>query len=190
MTQDIARFRVLLVNNFQNITDVITRVTEAILTVADVTMRLVRRAAQGFDDLAAWFDNLDSGSKRLIEGFATIIIAWRVLNTAFMRSPIGLITALAGAILLLYDDYETWNEGGKTLIDWAKWETDIKQAITALETIARGINIAAQAIGSWQHVLEGFAGFMATRWAVSVLASFGRATAAARTFLGLAGRGR
>jgi hypothetical protein len=43
-------------------------------------------------------------------------------------SPVTWVLALAAALLLLYDDYKTWKEGGKALIDWAAWQPQIEQA--------------------------------------------------------------
>jgi hypothetical protein len=43
-------------------------------------------------------------------------------------SPIGWVVALGVAILALYDDYKTWQEGGKSLIDWSKWAPGINYA--------------------------------------------------------------
>lgn len=44
-------------------------------------------------------------------------------------SPIGLITALAAGIALLWEDYKTWKEGGQSLIDWGKWKPEVDAAL-------------------------------------------------------------
>ncbi|MEG2269654.1 MAG: phage tail tape measure protein, partial [Acinetobacter sp.] len=49
------------------------------------------------------------------------IPALKAFRLAFLASPIGIILALASALYLLYDDWKTWQEGGKSLIDWSKW---------------------------------------------------------------------
>lgn len=66
-------------------------------------------------------------------------MAWRLLNAAMLASPITWVLALAGALLLLYDDYKTWKEGGKSLIDWDKWEPAINFALTAIEKLWTGV---------------------------------------------------
>ncbi|MEQ1322128.1 cell wall hydrolase [Acinetobacter soli] len=51
--------------------------------------------------------------------------ALKAFRLAFLATPLGWITALivglAAAIGLLYDDFKTWKEGGKSFIDWSKW---------------------------------------------------------------------
>ena len=59
-------------------------------------------------------------------------LAFMRLTAAFLLSPIGLVTALAGAIYLLWDDYQTWKKGGDSLIDWAKWKPNIDAAIEGI----------------------------------------------------------
>lgn len=49
---------------------------------------------------------------------AAATYAWNKLNLAFLRSPIGIIIELATAFALLYDDYKTWEKGGKSFINW------------------------------------------------------------------------
>jgi hypothetical protein len=33
------------------------------------------------------------------------------------------------AIALLWEDYQTWKEGGKSLIDWGKWKPEVDAAL-------------------------------------------------------------
>ncbi|MBK0647105.1 lytic transglycosylase domain-containing protein, partial [Klebsiella pneumoniae] len=56
-----------------------------------------------------------------------------------LASPITWVLALAGAILVLYDDYKTWKEGGKSLIDWKSWEPAITLALNAIEKLWTGV---------------------------------------------------
>jgi hypothetical protein len=53
----------------------------------------------------------------------------KLFRLAFLASPIGIILALAAAIGLLYDDYKTWRDGGKSLFDWSKWTNGIDTII-------------------------------------------------------------
>ena len=65
------------------------------------------------------------------------------------------VGALAAAIGLLWDDYQTWKVGGKSLINWGQWKTEIdaaaagmdflkKVALTAFEAIATAAKVAQQ----------------------------------------------
>lgn len=53
----------------------------------------------------------------------------KLMRLAFLASPIGIILALAAALGLLYDDYKTWRDGGKSLFDWSKWTNGIDTII-------------------------------------------------------------
>lgn len=59
---------------------------------------------------------------------------------AIAALPIDLVVvgilALAAAIALLWQDYQTWKRGGDSLIDWAKWKPEIDAAITGMEKLA------------------------------------------------------
>ena len=57
----------------------------------------------------------------------------KALRLAFLMSPIGIILALAAAIALLWDDYKTWKEGGKSLFDWSKWTEGIDKIINKIK---------------------------------------------------------
>jgi muramidase (phage lysozyme) len=185
--QDIKSFRLMFVNNFGLITHIITEVTTGILNTAEVILRLILRAAQGFNDLSAFFQTLSGHTQHVIEAFAALLIGWRLLNTAFMNSPLGIIAALAAGILLLYDDYKTWKEGGKSLIDWKAWQPDIEKAFTALKTLMGWLDQGAHKVGGWQDVLETLALYIGGKWAFSIITAFGRvggsAAALGRAFL-------
>lgn len=57
----------------------------------------------------------------------------KLFRLAFLASPIGIILALAAAIGLLYDDYKTWRDGGKSLFDWSKWTNGIDTIIQKIK---------------------------------------------------------
>lgn len=97
-----------------------------------------------FDELGYRWNSLDSGTKSNIETFAKwvagIAIATKamfMLDAALDANPIGLaimaIAALGSAILLLWDDYKVWKEGGKSLIDWGKWKPEIDLALAGIQ---------------------------------------------------------
>ena len=57
----------------------------------------------------------------------------KLFRLAFLASPIGIILALAAALGLLYDDYKTWRDGGKSLFDWSKWTNGIDTIIQKIK---------------------------------------------------------
>lgn len=77
-------------------------------------------------------------------GLASITVNWGLI-AAGLRAIVGAlaavnwvavgVVALAAAIALLWDDYQTFQNGGDSLIDWKKWEPGIKFAIDGLKMI-------------------------------------------------------
>ncbi|WP_421595716.1 transglycosylase SLT domain-containing protein [Rahnella sp. PD4] len=165
----IDNLRKQILDNFPKIEDAITRGVKGLLWLADTIGRVAYRLIQAAGDIWEWWNKLDKGTQQLIEIFGALVFAWKLLNSAFLTSPIGIITALAGGILLLYDDYKTWKEGGKSLIDWAKWEPDIEKAIAAIKTIISWLGEGVKAVGGWNNVLKGLATYVAGAWAVKML---------------------
>lgn len=146
LSGSIDNLRKQILDNFPKIEDMLTRSVNGLLWLAGVIGQVIYRLIQAAGDIKTWWDTLGSGTKQLIELFGGLVLAWRVLNSEFLASPIGIITALAAGILLLYDDYKTWKEGGKSLIDWAKWQPDIDAAIKNIDDLKSTIKeVATQA---------------------------------------------
>lgn len=80
-----------------------------------------------FSDFGVWV----SQNKEFVKTFLAILTAG-LLGLGAALIPINLavvaVTALAGAVALLYQDYQTFKRGGDSLIDWSKWEPGIKAA--------------------------------------------------------------
>ncbi|PKC35357.1 lytic transglycosylase [Pantoea ananatis 15320] len=138
----IDNLRKQVIDNFPKIEQAITSGVKGILWLADVIGRVIFRLIEAAGDIESWWASLDKGTKQLIEVFGALVIAWRILNTAFLTSPIGIITMLGASILALYDDYRTWKEGGKSLIDWKKWEPEITSAVKAIKDLKNSLRDA------------------------------------------------
>jgi hypothetical protein len=100
---------------------------------------VVYRLIQAAGDIRDWWKGLNDDTKVLIETLGGLLVAWRLLNAAMLASPITWVLALSGAMLVLYDDYKTWKEGGKSLIDWKSWESAITLALNAIEKLWTGV---------------------------------------------------
>ncbi|WP_227610750.1 MULTISPECIES: hypothetical protein [unclassified Acinetobacter] len=70
----------------------------------------------------------------MIKGLIGLV---RLLNLSLLASPIGFIIALAAALALLYDDYQTWKEGGKSLFDWSKWTSGLNVALDFIQKVGQ-----------------------------------------------------
>ncbi|WP_347252905.1 lytic transglycosylase [Leminorella grimontii] len=133
------RLRRQILENFPKIEQTITKGVKGILWFGEILGRLVFRMIQAGGAVMDWWGKLDKGTKKLIIAFGALVVAWRLLNSAFLKSPIGIIIALATAIGLLWDDYQTWKEGGKSFIDWSKWKPEIDSALKNIDDLQKGI---------------------------------------------------
>ena len=128
-----------IVDNFPKIEQTITSGVKGILWLAEVIGRVVYRLIQAAGDIKDWWGSLDKSTRHLIETLGALVIAWRLLNSAFLMSPVGRIIALGAAIIGLYDDYKTWKEGGQSLIDWKKWEPEIRNAVKGVNNLKNSV---------------------------------------------------
>lgn len=139
LTGDIKRFREGLVENFGRIATIVEKVVGVILTMADVISTLALRGMQAIGAVIDWFSGLDDTTKKVIEGLGLLFVAWKLLNDGFLATPIGRLVALGTALLALYDDYKVWQEGGKSLIDWSAWDSQIEKALFGLSKLGHAL---------------------------------------------------
>ena len=142
----IDNFRRQILDNWPKIEAVITKIIKGILWAGDAITRVLWRTGQAVEGVIAWFKKLNPATQQLIALFSGLLVAWRLLNTAFMSSPLGMITTLIIALGLLLDDYQTWKEGGKSLIDWGKWKTEIDQAVKMIGDLKKTVTDLTKAL--------------------------------------------
>ncbi|EKP6364936.1 transglycosylase SLT domain-containing protein [Salmonella enterica subsp. diarizonae] len=169
---DSLRKRIL--DNFPKIEETLTKVIKGVIWVANAFTRMAWRVIQAAGSVIDWWKKLDDGSKKFLMTIGAILIAWRLLNAAFLKSPIGLITTLILAIGLLYDDYQTWKEGGKSLIDWSRWQPEIEQAKKVFKWLRDKFLELKDNLGGWKNTLTILFGFLAGAKLVSMLSGIGR----------------
>lgn len=64
------------------------------------------------------------------------------------------VSALSAAFLLLYDDYKTWAEGGKSLFDWGVFSGYIDNAKFSAENLGKGFLYLLGDYKTWAEVAE------------------------------------
>ncbi len=165
-----------IMDNFPKIEGFITKTVKSILWLAEAFGRMLYRGYQAIDKVIEWWKGLDSESKKLLGTLGALLVAWRMLNSAFLMSPIGMITALVIGLALLWDDYQTWKEGGKSLIDWKAWEPAITKAKEAMIWLRDKLLELKDAVGGWKTALEILAGFIAVSWAAKMIGAISSVT--------------
>lgn len=141
-----------ILDNFPRIEQTLTKAIKGILWLGDVIGRLFFRIIEGAADLIDWWGSLDKSTKQLIGLFGALTLALKILNSTFWMSPIGLITALAVAIALLWEDYKTWKEGGQSLIDWAKWKPEVDAALKMTHDLQKTVGDLAKALAKLLNI--------------------------------------
>ena len=123
------RLRRQILENFPKIEGAITSTVKGILWAGEMVGRIIYRLIQLGQSISDWWDSLDKQSQQLIELIGALTAAWWMLNRAMLASPITWVLGLAAAIALLWEDYKTFREGGKSLIDWEKWKPEVDAAL-------------------------------------------------------------
>ncbi|EAA4400665.1 lytic transglycosylase [Salmonella enterica] len=141
-----------ILDNFPRIEQILTKAIKGILTLGDIIGRLFFRLIEGTSSLITWWQSLDKQTRELISLFGALTIALRILNSTFWMSPIGLITALAAGIALLWEDYQTWKEGGQSLIDWEKWKPEVDVALKMVRDLKATVNDLAKALAKLLNI--------------------------------------
>lgn len=96
---------------------------------------------------------------KLLPMLTGLLKIFKALRLVFLASPIGIVLALAAAIALLWDDYQTWKNGGESLIDWGKWSNGLDSAIESIKDLSEQLRNLAQSWiefgkGSYDKVVE------------------------------------
>ncbi|ENG0036806.1 hypothetical protein ABR857_000040 [Klebsiella pneumoniae] len=134
------RLRRQILDNFPKIEGAITATVKGILWAGEMVGRVIYRLIQLGQGISDWWDSLDKQSQELIELLGALTAAWWLLNRAMLASPITWVLGLAAAIALLWEDYQTWKEGGKSLVDWGKWKTEIDNAEKFIKSLRNTVS--------------------------------------------------
>lgn len=133
------KLRRQILDNFPKIEQTLTAAIKGVLWLGDLIARLFSRLMEETSDLLDWWKSLDTQTRELITLFGALTVALRILNSTFWMSPIGLVTAFAASIALLWEDYKTWKEGGKSLIDWGKWKPEVDAALKMVKDLRQTV---------------------------------------------------
>lgn len=134
ITRGIDTVRKFLIQNLPKIINAITPVINIILRIAEAFITLAGRIASGAMTVIGWFVKLNDATGGWAGYILMAAAAWKYLNLAFLKTPLGMLIALAAAVALLIDDFLTFKEGGDSLIDWGSGFGLVMQGVTAALT--------------------------------------------------------
>ncbi|EMA4783452.1 hypothetical protein U3C50_003217 [Providencia rettgeri] len=96
---------------------------------------------------------------------------------------VGLLLLLGGAIAALYDDYDKWKKGEKSLFDWSEWDASITFVLEKLKafkewfqdtTIGKWFTDQDGNLSSWKLALAAFATWFGGKWVTGIVLGVGR----------------
>lgn len=130
--------------------------------LAPVLLKIVK-IVSGFVDYLMKHEN---SMKHVFEGLAFVLGA--VLVPVFIAAAASLLAfiapfapfiltvgALGAAFLLLYDDYKTWAEGGKSLLDWKLFDNYIKTSKISTDSLGSAFVYLLTGYTSWADAANG-----------------------------------
>lgn len=138
LTKNMDIFRKKLYESMPTIQAGLEKFVNFVFKAFDATVILGTRVWEILTRVYDFFLMLDKAT----DGWSTVILgvvaAWKFLNLAFLATPLGFILTGLLAILALWDDYEVWREGGKSLFNWSSFVPVIDAVGSALKNL-RGI---------------------------------------------------
>ena len=130
--------------------------------LAPVLLKIIKMVS-GFVDYLMKHEN---SMKHVFEGLAFVLGA--VLVPVFIAATASLLAfiapfapfiltvgALGAAFLLLYDDYKTWAEGGKSLLDWKFFDNYIKTSKISTDSLGSAFVYLLTGYTSWADAANG-----------------------------------
>lgn len=130
--------------------------------LAPVLLKIVKMVSGFVDYLMKHENNI----KHVFEGLAFVLGA--VLIPVFIAATASLLAfiapfapfiltvgALSAAFLLLYDDYKTWAEGGKSLLDWKLFDNYIKTSKISTDSLGSAFVYLLTGYTSWADAANG-----------------------------------
>jgi phage-related protein len=135
MQGSLISLRKSLVENFTKVSRVFQTILGVLLRVAGAFGALAMRLMQWIGGIVEWFGKLDTGTQNLILAALGFAAAWKFLNLSFLATPLGMLIAGLAAVVALVDDFQTYMEGGESLIDWGPWAGQIMAVVDALRPL-------------------------------------------------------
>lgn len=130
LTKQMDLFRKQIYANMPKITASLEKFVKFVFKAFEATVILGQRIwsiLQRVYDFFYLLHKQTDGWSTIIGG---VIVAWKALNLAFLATPIGMIITGLVALLALWDDFQVWREGGKSLFDWSN-------AVATIDSIAK-----------------------------------------------------
>lgn len=131
------------------IVPLLEKVTKEAQRFVDFLLRNERKVKMVFEGIAY------AAGALLVVAFGKAALAAVALLAPF-APLIAAVTLLSAGFLLLYDDYKTWAEGGKSLFDWEAFQAYIDGTELSVDNLANGFVRLLTGYNSWEEALGAF----------------------------------
>lgn len=146
LTKQSDLFRQKLYQNMPKIQQALERFVTFTFKAFDALSQLGLRAwsiLTRIYDVFAELHKATNGWSSIILG---AVVAWKALNLEFLATPLGMILTGLVAILALYDDFKTFQEGGKSLFNWGPVLPFINSVQAGLEKTLQLFEAVAESV--------------------------------------------
>lgn len=154
LTKQMDIFRGKIYANLPKIQDSLERFVRFLFKAFEAVTILGGRVFSILGRVYDFFKKLHDLTNGLSTVVLAVVAAWKVLNLAFLASPLGIILVGLTALLALYDDFMTYKEGGESLFDWGKIMPAINSAIAVFKSFFEVVMAVA---GAFQAVYRAIA---------------------------------
>lgn len=165
LTQQLDMFRGNLYKNLPKIQAQLEKFIKFLFKAFEATVHLGGTVWSILGRVWDFFSKLDDATNGWSTKILLAVAAWKLLNLAFLASPLGIILTGLLAILALYDDFKTFQEGGESLIDWNKYLPTINAVSSAISTVVDTVTTLYDAFsklfsGDFSGFFEGIEGYV------------------------------
>lgn len=143
-------FRKRLYENMPYIINALEKLVKAVFEAFEWVTILGGRIWSILSHVYQFFKDLDEATGGWSTKIMLVIAAWKLLNLEFLATPLGALIAGLGALLLLFDDFKTYQEGGESLINWGPLIPLVDEAVaafTSLWNVVKQIFIVLDSLG-------------------------------------------
>lgn len=164
LTKQSDAFRKTIYANMPKIQKFLERFVKFIFKALEAVTTLGLRLWSILTRVYDFFVMLDKATDGWSTRVLAVIAAWKLLNLEFLATPLGMLLAGFVAVLALWDDFKTFQEGGESLINWAKMKPLIDSVTSALGAMADTwraiVDIIGNVVLAFYQLFQGdFSGF-------------------------------
>jgi hypothetical protein len=148
-----------------NITSFVETFGHWIRAASDWGHTIMDKVGGAVKAVMSWWDALGPKTQELVKTIGGFVAQWVLLYggiaavvaivsaivgafaaiASAISAPIAAVSGLVAGIWSLWDSFQTWKKGGKTLIDWGEWAPQIDAAVAGIKAVWSEI----RTLGSW-----------------------------------------